>query len=386
MREAGRGLVAAVAALLAMAVVAAAGLALLGAGRGGDLGALTAAAVALAVGGTAEVGATPAAGLPVAVRGGIEVMPLGVSLAGAAVLAWLLLRRRESGLLVRGAVAAVALPIGLCAFALPARGKLPLPDGVATGGCVRSGGSPRLPRSGALDAGFSVAAGPTVVGAAVWTLVVLAACWAVTRFPALTRVVSGKAGSNPPYHSRRRRGRRTLWWLAGGSAVLGVAAAWAFGGPAAAGAVLLVLPQLVFGVLLLGLGVPWTVTTTGLASCAPDLPPGGLASWVTAAVLLACGVAARSRRPGDPLRRAVVSAARLAPAAAAVLAAGTLLSRASLEVAVSAFGMSFPVFDARLTANPLLALVAGLAGGAVAGFAGSLLADGISVSSRAWKR
>jgi len=365
MREAGRGLVAAAAAVLAMTVVAAAGLALLGAGRAGDLGALTAAAVALAAGGTAVVDAVPAAGLPIAVRGSLYVLPLGVSVAGAVVLGRLLLRGRADGLLVRGAAAAVALPAALGVFAWAARGKLSLPDGVATGGCARSGGSPRLPVTGALDAGFSVAAGPAVVGALAGTLVVAGACWTGRRFPVLAR-------------SLRVMGR-----VAGAIAALGLAAAWTFGGTPAAGAVLLVLPQLVSGVLLLGLGVPWTVSAT---ACVPDLSPGGPASWVAAAVLLACGVAIRSRRPGTPLRRAAVSAARLAPAAGAVLAVVTLLSRASVDVAVRAFGFSLPVFDARLGANPLLALAAGLAGGAVAGFAGSLLADAISVSSRAWKR
>jgi len=251
---------------------------------------------------------------------------------------------------------------------LAARGKLPLPDGVAAGGCGRSGGSARLPVSGALDAGFSVAAGPAMVGALAGALAVLGACWAGTRFPARTASV------------------RAVGWLAGGLTVLGLTLAWAFGGPTAAGAVLLALPQLVSGVLLLGLGVPWTITTAGLLPCTPDLSPGGPASWVAAVVLLACGVAVRSHRPGTPLRRAVASAARFAPAAGAVLAVVTLLSRISVDVTVSAFGLSLPVFAARLTADPLLALVAGLAGGAVAGFAGSLLADGISVSSRVWKR
>ena len=301
-------------------------------------------------------------------RGSLHVLPLGVSLAGAAVLGWVLLRGGANGLLVRGAAAAVALPAGLGAIALAAQGKLPLPDGVATGGCVRSGGSPRLPVSGALDAGFSVAAGPAVAGALAGTLAVLGACWVSTRFPA------------------RTRGLRAVGWLAGGLTVLCLTLAWAFGGPTAAGAVLLVLPQLVSGVLLLGLGVPWTVSTTGPLPCAPDLPPGGPASWVAAAVLLACGVAVRSRRPGTPVRRAVASAVRFAPAAGAVLAVVTLLSRTSLDVTVGAFGLSLPVFAVRLAADPLLALVAGLAGGAVAGFAGSLLADGISVSSRIWKR
>ncbi|MET8849899.1 streptophobe family protein [Amycolatopsis sp. NPDC004625] len=358
LREAGRGLVAAVAAVLAMAGVAAAGLALLGAG---DLGALTAAVVALAVGGSADVGAVPAGGLPVAVRGTIEVIPLSVSLAGAVVLAWLLLRRREGALLVRGAAAAVAFPLALGAFALAARGTLPLSAGVP-GGCVRSGGSPRLPT---LDAVFSVSVGSAMSGALIWTVLVLGGCWVLARFPVRARSVG---------------------WPAGGITVLCLTLAWAFGGPAAAGAVLLLLPQLVAGVLLLGLGVPWTVTTTGLLPCAPDLHPGGPASWVAAAVLLACGVAVRSRRPGSPVRRAVASAVRLAPATGGVLAVTALLARASVDVSVGAFGLSLPVFAARLTANPLLALVAGLAGGAVAGLAGSLLADGISVSSRAWKR
>jgi hypothetical protein len=273
LREAGRGLLAAAAALLAMTVVAAAGLALLGAR---DLGALTAAVVALAVGGSADVGAVPAAGLPVAVRGSVEVLPLGVSLAGAIVLGRLLLRRREGRLLVRGAAAAVAFPLGLGAIASAAHGKLSLPHGVAAGGCVRSGGSPRLP---ALDPGFSVAPGPAMAAAVAWTLLVLGSCWLLERFP----VRAGNVG-----------------WLAGGITVLCPALAWVFGGPAAAGAVLLFLPQLVSGVLLLGLGVPWTVT--GLP-CAPDLHPGGPASWVAAA---AAPCAGPWRARGGSLRRPVL--------------------------------------------------------------------------------
>ncbi|MER6800262.1 hypothetical protein ABT262_51010, partial [Amycolatopsis mediterranei] len=90
--------------------------------------------------------------------------------------------------------------------------------------------------------------------------------------------------------------------------------------------------------------------------------------------------------PGGPLRRAAAAAAWFAPAAGAVLAVVTLLSRISVDVTVGVFGLALPVFAAQVTANPLLAVVAGLAGGAVAGFAGSLLADGFSVSSRVWKR
>ncbi|WP_410640202.1 streptophobe family protein [Amycolatopsis sp. lyj-346] len=360
MREAARGLTAAAAAVLVMVVVAGSGLALLGAGRIGDFGALTAAAVAMAVGGSAEAGVVPPGGLAVAVRGGVEVVPLGISLAGAVVLGALLLRRREAGLLVRGAVAVVALPAGLAAIAVAARGTVSVP----TGG-VRRGALARLP--GRLDAGFAVAVGPAVVGALAGSLVVVGICLLVTRFPAVAT------------------GLRAVRWPVAGLAVLSVAAAWTFGGSAAAGAVLLALPLLVCAAVLLGLGVPWTLS-------APDvlpLPaPGGALLGVSAVVLLGCGiaVAAAVPRPGGPLRRAAGLAVRLAPVAGAVLAVVTLLSRLSVDVAVSAFGLSLPVFDARLTANPLLALVAGLAGGAAAGFAGSLLADGFSVFSRTWKR
>jgi hypothetical protein len=376
MREVGRGLLAAVAAWLAMAGVAAAGLALLGAGRVGGLGTLTAAAVALAAGGSADIDAAPAGGLPLAVRGGLEVLPLGVSLAGAVVLGALLLRRREAGVLVRGGVAAVALTAGLTVSALLARGTLTMPDGVTAGGaggCGRAAGPARLPVSGRFDAGFSVAVGPTVVGAAAGALAVVGICWLGTRFPAVAT------------------GVRAARWPAAGLAVLCLVAAWTFGGAAAAGAVLLALPQLVGAGVLLGLGVPWTISSSGVFSCAlpaAPVPAGGPLLGLSAVVLLGWGVvfAAGHRRSGGPLRRAAGLAVWFAPATAAVLAVVTLLSRISVDVTVGAFGFSLPVFAARLTANPLLAVLAGLAGGAVAGFAGSLLADGISVSSRVWKR
>ncbi|MET9000301.1 streptophobe family protein [Amycolatopsis sp. NPDC004169] len=377
MREVGRGLLAAAAAVLAMAAVAAAGLALLGAGRVGDFGALTAAVVALAAGGSVEAGAVPAGGLPVAVRGGLDVLPLGVSLTGAVVLGALLLRRRRgTEVLVRGAVAAVALPAALAVIALLARGPLRTPDRLTAGGiggCGRAAGPARLPLAARFEAGFSVAVGPVVVGAVAGTLVVIGCCWLVTRFPGVAA------------------GVRALRWPAAGSAVVCLAAAWTFGGAAAAGGVLLALPQLVCAAVLSGLGVPWTLSSSGGFACAlPAAPiaPGGPLLGPAAVVLLGAGLAfaAGSRLPGGPLRRAAARTARFAPATAAVLAVMALLSRVSADVTVGAFGLSLPVFAARLTANPLHALLAGLVGGALAGFTGSLLVDAISVSSRAWKR
>lgn len=365
MREVSRGLVAAAAALLAMATVAVAGLLLLGAGRVGGLGALTAAVVALAVGGSAEVGAVPSGTLPVTVRGDLHVLPLGVSLAGAVVLGILLLRRRrEGGLLVRGAVAATAFTFGILTISLLAKGTLTMPSGVATGGsgvCTRTGASRALPLSGRLDAHFSVAVGPAIGGALAGALAVAGVCWLITRFPFVAT------------------GFSAVRWPLAGIAVVCLAAAGIFGGAAAAGGALLALPPLASALF-----VPWTVSVTGMLSCAVDV--GSPVPWVPVLVLVGIAVAARSRRPGPPLRRAVRQALWFASVTGAVLAVLTLLARVSLEIGVGALGFSLPVLDAQLSANPLLALAAGLAGGAVAGFAGSLLADGISVSSRAWKR
>jgi hypothetical protein len=347
MREVSRGLTAAVAALLAMAGVAAAGLALLGTGGAG----LTAAVVALAVGAPVDVEAMPAGGLPVALHGDLHVIPLGVSLVGAVVLGWLL-RRRDGELLVRGAVAAAAFSAGMVVIALLAKGNLALPEGAGgPKGCVSTGS--RLPLPGHLDAGFSVAVGPAVLGAAILALAVVGVCWLMTQFPFVAK------------------GFRVLRWPVAVLVVACTAAAGAFGGAAAAGGVLLVLPQLVTGAVLLGLGVPWTVDPA--LPCVPDLGHFTPGLWVSGALLLVSVLVLVVRR-GRPLRRA----AAVGAVAGGVAVVMTLLSRVSADVSVTAFSFSVPVLDVRLTANPLLALAAG----ALAGFAGSVL----SVSSRAWKR
>jgi hypothetical protein len=112
---------------------------------------------------------------------------------------------------------------------------------------------------------------------------------------------------------------------------------------------------------------------------------------VAAALLLGLGiVVARSGgRGGTPLRRAARLAVWLAPAVGAALGASALLSRVSVELGIGAFGFSLPLLDARLAADPLAALGLGIAGGAAAGFAGSLVVDGVlrlvSVSWPEWK-
>lgn len=398
-REIFQGGVAAAAALLAMAGTAAAGLFLLDAGRLAGLDALAAAVVALGVGGSVEFSAVPASGLPFAMQGGINVMPLGVSLVGGVVLG-LLLRRGRSGLFVRGAAAAAAFAAGIGGVTQLARGTVtvPLPDGESAAGgglggfaCLAGTTAARagLPFGAGqsvdmLDAEFSVALWPTLPVAAGWALVVVGLCWLAARFQAAAV------------------GLRAVLWPVGAIAPVCLLAAWAFGGVAAAGVVLLVLPLAVFGALPLGLGVPWTVSSTGVLSCAVEgiepltgvglLSPGGSLVWISAAALLSCGVlvAARTdRRVGPGLRRATVVAVRLATVAGAVLSLMTLLSRASVDLGINAFGSSLPVLDAQLAANPLLTLGAGLAGGAVAGFVASLLIDVLrrlrSVSWSTWK-
>ncbi|MCX2946923.1 streptophobe family protein [Lentzea sp. NEAU-D7] len=366
-RDVWRGVTAAAAALTAMGATAAAGLLLLDAGRFGGFGRLTAAVVAMAVGGSAEFGAVPSGGTPISVRGSVGVMPLGVALAGAVVLGWLLLRRWD-GLLVRGAAAAVAFPAGAVAVALLARGDVRPPGGTAAGGISGVCGLPAigpLGRGRSLDAlgvGFTVPVWPVLAGAVAWVLVVGGVCWLVARF---------------------RFAVRGALWVAGGLAAACLLVAWAWGGPAAAGGVLFFLPHLVSGVLTLGLGVPWTVSADGALACVLDgaapPAPGGPLTWVAAAVLLALG--ALAGRGGDPLRRA----AWLGAAVGVALGGLALLSQVSVRLGIGAFGLSVPVLDAGLAANPLAALAFGSAGGAAAG----LLAGGLlrlaSVSWPAWR-
>ncbi|MBP2335538.1 hypothetical protein JOF41_001716 [Saccharothrix coeruleofusca] len=385
-RDVLRGAAAAVAALAGMAAVATAGLALLDAGRIGGFGGLTAAVVALAVGGSAEFDAVRAGDLPLVVRGGVGVVPLGVTLVGTVVLGWLLLRHRD-GLLVRGAAAAVTFLAGVVAVVAAARGAVTLPGGGAAlpGGAAAGGGSGvcGLPEVGpfgrggsvgALDVGFSVPLWPTLAGAVAWVCAVVGLCWLVVRF---------------------RIAVRGALRVVGGLSAVCLLAAWAAGGAMAVGGVLLVLPLVVFGVLSLGLGVPWAVRSDGPLSCVLDgvapPAPGGSLTWVASAVLLVLGivVALAGARDGGPLRRAARDGAVTSAVVGVPLGVLALRAGVSVELGVGAFGFSFPLLEAWAATNPLAALGMGCAGGAAAGFAGSLLVRGAlrwaSVSWPAWR-
>ncbi|NUT53129.1 MAG: hypothetical protein HOV94_38470 [Saccharothrix sp.] len=373
-RDAWVGVAAALAAVAAMAGVAAGGVLLLGAHHLGGPAGMTAALVALAVGGSVGLDAAPAGDLPFTVRGVVDVMPSGVSLAGAVVLGLLLAGRGRDGLPVRGAAAAVTFPAALAVVAWSARGTLSLPRLGGTSGarpaCVESaptgGGSFDVP-----GAAFSAGVGSTVLAAAVWVPVVVGVCWAASRF----RVVGGVL-------------KVSLWAMAA-LTVAGVLVGRVSGGAAVAGGVLLALPLVVFGVLSLGLGVPWSLRSDGALACV-DAGLPSVPMWVTCAVLLGLGVvAALGVRGGGPWRRAVVGAAWLASVVGVGSVVLALLGRVSMGLGVHAFGFTFSVLEARLAADPVAAFGLGVVGGGVAGFAGGLLVDGFlrlaSVSWPAWQ-
>lgn len=360
-RDVGAGLTAAAAALLTMIGVAAAGLVLLDAGRAGDLAALTAAAVTLAAGAPATLDVTAPGDVPFSLQASVDAMPLGVTVAGAVVLGVLLLRRGRDGLGVRGATATVAMAAGLLAVAHLASGAVTIP---------RPDDAP-IATAETLDARFSVAGGPAAVAGATGALVVVAVCWLMPRF-------RGPA----------RRPRVVRWGSIAAIVVAGLLAAWMSGGAAAAGGALLVLPLALAGALPIGLGVPFTVRAEGVLSCVLDgaepIVPTGALMGVSGAELLAVGVLATARADG---RSAVTIVVRMGVIVGAALATLALLSRVDVEL--GAFGGSVPLLDARLGADPLLALGSGLVAGAVAGLAGIWLTAGVraltSLPWRSWK-
>ncbi|MBL7252734.1 hypothetical protein [Paractinoplanes lichenicola] len=364
---------AAAAALLAMSGVALAGLLLLDAGRVGRLDRLAAAVVGLAAGAPLQVGAVPSGGLPVAVSGRLDVMPLGVTLAGMVVLGVLLARGGRAGLLLRGGTAVAVFAGGAGMVAWFARGALTLPAGAgadvaelracpsdATGlpGLSAGGGAglpglfgrgaaaPGLPGRGALDAGFTVSVGPAVGGAAMLALAVAALCWVILRFPAA------------------RAGVRALRWPALGIMAVGLSAAAVVVGPPAAGGLLLALP--------LGLALPSSLHADGMLACALEgrttpIPVHLAGVIVLLAVCVIVAVAARHVSPGRPFRRA----AGVALAAGLALAAIAFGASVSAALGVRALIFALPLLDVRLTVNPGIALLVGLVVGSVA----SLLVD-----------
>ncbi|MEV7523697.1 streptophobe family protein [Streptomyces sp. NPDC091371] len=400
--------------LAVMAGVAGLGLHLLGADAlGGSLGAMTAAVVVLAVGGTV----TPSGDMSVfgvdgpGAEGSLDVMPLGVALAGALVLASVFLRSLRAGAAAGELVARVTVVAGL--FVATAGGlawaghdvvtvdgpRLPavpapvkVPPKLEIPGLGDIGGL--LPdRVGELietraRVGFSVELWPTLVGAGVWVAVVLGVALLVSR-----RGPAGWARLRPAASAVVAV---LLVAVAAGLAAAVWAAVRAEPGEErhVLGAALLGAPNGAWLGVLLGLFVPLRGRATGApARLLPDpldelLVGAGAREPVTVArlaeydgrvwllvagsalLLLCAGVLAAVRSPG---RGVGECAARLAAATGVGLAVLVGLTGFSADASLAVLGVDAVDAGAELRGSVVFALALGAAWGAFAGGAGAAL-------------
>ncbi|OLF15907.1 streptophobe family protein [Actinophytocola xanthii] len=396
------GAAAGLAAVVVMAGLCAFGLAQLGAE---EVPAMTAAAVALAVGGSVDLTASAsgqAAELGAGLHGTAQLMPLGVSLVGAAVLVlafWAPVRRRTPAaeeLATRAFAAAAAFLASVAVLALLGRGRLPLAGLGLRAGRDRPGrGLPpglaeRLEdraRAGgpAGEARFSADVAAAVGAGLLWVLVVLAVGW----------LVSGR-GPLPPRWTWAHRLRPAvtstvlvLVVLAGLATAAGLVLGLVGRNGSLAGGVLFAGATGVLALLGLGLGVPWSASASGpMTSLVPPdrLPDGVLdaggwpATLAFAAVTLlvtAVLTARHDRDAGEGPRwlRAATAGLRHGLVVAAALAVATLLAGASVEFGVSVLGSQLMGAELRLSGNVLLTLVLGFVAGAAAGAVGRLAVD-----------
>jgi hypothetical protein len=279
-------------AFIGMVGVAALGLHLLDADAAGSLGPMTAAVVALGVGGrVAPSGDVSAFGLDGAqAHTAIEVAPLGVGLTGALLLSWFFLRSlRATGVELGGgelaarAGAVVVLFLGLLGGLAWAGHDLITIDGTKLGiggipdkgGLLPDGIAGLLPGrlgdlAGAKAAvGFTVRTGPTLAGGAVFVVGVLVVALLASR---RTPLPPGLA----PLHRVVRPAVSALVLVL----LLAVAAGLAAAGYAMlgddhprriAGGALLGAPDGVWLAVPLGLFVPWDGTASGgLTHLLPD--------------------------------------------------------------------------------------------------------------------
>jgi len=433
-----RGIAAGAAAVLTMAVICGIGLAATGAADLGALVPLIAAAVALASGGRVDFilavngrGASALGGL----TGGLELMPLGATLAGALVLAVVVLRpptkqpRSLSVPAVR-AVGALAGYLSLLAVAAStghgtltrAAGGTPTPAPSTSGGGIfdnnglPAGENPRLnpggtgTGGGARDLGdlisdgrvlhYNTVAGATLLHGLLVVLLILALCWVAGRSapaPAWVRSVLRPAVS------------ATATVILAISAVGVVAGALVApfrpNGWPALGALVLGWPNAFFIGWESGLNVPWTIDAAGvfgnrqLAGVGaanggqqwprPLLDPSAMdgkaaALLVTAAALiaLACGVltVVRFRKSAPPsltaapmLRQAAVPAIALGGVLAVVLPLGGLAANASGGIGLHILGFSVATVSLEVSGGLWQAALSGLLGGAAAGLLGAFL-------------
>ncbi|MEU4351519.1 streptophobe family protein [Streptomyces sp. NPDC023838] len=425
-------------ALVGMAGVAALGLHLLGADAAGALGPMTAAMVVLGAGGSVTPsGDVSAFGLTGAqARTAVDITPLGVSLAGAVLLAFFFLRSlRAAGAVLPGTELAaraggvVVLFVGVVAGLAWAGHDLVTIDGSSLGldpGKSPGGGGVSIPGLGDLgdlgdlggllpgrlaglaDAkarvGFTVNTADSLAGAVFWVLGVLLIALLASRRSPLPRGWEW-------VHRTVRPAASALVAVVLVAVVAGLAAAaYAMVGDAhprrIAGAALLGAPNGVWLALPLGLFVPWSGHATGgLVKVLPDpldkllgfkddrsVSLGRLAEldgrvWLlalaTGVMMLYAGVLAAARTPVRGVS-AGAFAGRCA-LALGVVSAGALplmvwLTGVSADASLSVLG--FDAFGAgvELHGRVGVAVVLGAAWGALAGGLGGLLAYGVGAA------
>jgi hypothetical protein len=369
-------------AFVAMAAVTALGIHLLGLDHYASLDSLTAAMVAMAVGGRiSPSGNVSVFGLDAAAaQGAIGIIPLGVGLVGAVVLGWLFVRplRRlpvlQPGVLLAraaGAVGAFLVLLGVVGWA--GNGAVAIKVGSLTGGGSGggggdplggllgdgsgggSGGDPLSGIGGALGGlvgdnsnstvGFKVDLVPTLGFGLVWVLVVLAVAVLASRRCPLPAGWSALARTVRPVLS-------ALVTVLVGAVLVGAIAGIVVGltgngGAKTVGGALLATPNGVFLAVVLGMAVPLNGRASGpltgfLPSPIDQLLKGGNGQQITlsslarldgkvwllpvavALMLLAVGVVAAVRTP-----RPVLPGSAVGEAAAAALRLGVALAVAT---------------------------------------------------------
>ncbi|WP_405829555.1 streptophobe family protein [Streptomyces sp. NBC_00105] len=396
--------------LIVMAGVAGLGLHLLGAdAAGGSLGAMTAAVVVLAAGGTVtpsgEVSAFGVVGA--GAETSLDVMPLGVALAGALVLGSMFVRSLRAG---AGPGETAARVLVLTALFVATAGGLAWAghDVVTLDGTVlpKTPAKVEIPGIGDIGGllpdrigdlietrtrvGFSVETGPTLLGAGLWALAVLAVALLVSR-------------RGPAALARIRPAASAVVAMLLVAVAAGLAAAvWAALGDAhprrVMGAALLGAPNGSWLGVLLGLFVPVRGRAEGEpARLLPDPLDDLLAVsaqepvtvarlaeydgrvWLLVAgvalLLLYAGVLAAVRTPvRGPGRGVLGCAARLSTVTAAALAGLVWLTGLSADASLAVLGVDAVDAGVELRGSLPLALVLGAVWGAVAGAAGAVLA------------
>ncbi|MFJ7778239.1 streptophobe family protein [Streptomyces yangpuensis] len=394
--------------LIVMAGVAGLGLHLLGAdAAGGSPGPMTAAVVVLAVGGTVDPsGDVSVFGVAGAgAETSLDVMPLGVSLAGALVLAGVFLRSLRAG---AGPGETAARVVAFTALLVATAGGLAWAghdvvtlDGAALPGTrvpvkvevpgIGDVGGLLPDRVGDLieartRVGFSVVPGPTLLGAGVWALAVLALALLVSR-------------RGPAALARVRPAASAVVTVLLVAVAAGLAAAvWAAADDEhpgrVMGAALLGAPNGSWLGVLLGLFVPLRGGAEGeparlLPDPLDDLLSASAREPVTVArlaeydgrvwllvvgaslLLLAAGVLAAVRAPGCGVAGCAV---RLGAVTGVALAVLVRLTRLSADASLAVLGVDMVDAGVELRGDVPYALLLGSVWGAVAGAAGALAA------------